>query len=99
MISVLIIIILLCSAFSDWAAAKDWEASERNKARRHREMMEALSQKKKTKGKTVRRRAIKEPGGRVLLEEVTFNDDDSDEDDSDEDDFDEDDFDDDLEDD
>ena len=42
---ILIAIILLCSAMSDFAAASDWEASERAAERRHEELMEVTRKK------------------------------------------------------
>ena len=42
---ILIAIILLCSAMSDFAAASDWEASERAAERRHEEPMEVTRKK------------------------------------------------------
>lgn len=73
----LISVILFCSALSDWAAAKDWESSERNAERRHEELMQkveeinnATKNKRKSEPFVRRRRAIKDPSGRVLIEEV-----------------------------
>ena len=42
---ILIAIILICSAMSDFEAASDWEASERAAERRHEELMEVTSKK------------------------------------------------------
>ena len=42
---ILIAIILLCSAMSDWADASDWETSERKADRRHRELMDVTRRK------------------------------------------------------
>lgn len=72
MILILIAVILILSAMSDWADAKDWEASEAAAERRHRELMRAARSQAKAVGlkRAVRRRAIKDASGRVLAEEV-----------------------------
>lgn len=72
MIVAIIVVILLCSAMSDYASALDWEASEHNAEIRHRELMRSQqSRKRRTKSnRTTRRRAIKDINGRVLCEEV-----------------------------
>lgn len=72
MILILIAVILILSAMSDWADAKDWEASEAAAERRHRELMRAARGQAKAVGlkRAVRRRAIKDASGRVLAEEV-----------------------------
>ena len=49
-------------------AGKDWERSERNKERRHKELMEA---QKKCKTVT-RRRVLRDEHGRFMAEEVTI---------------------------
>ncbi len=74
MIVLIIVVILLCSAMSDYAAAEDWESSERNAELRHEEMMEVLTYKKPRtvhkKNRTIRKRAIKDSYGNTLVEEV-----------------------------
>ncbi len=73
---ILIAIILICSAMSDFAAASDWEASEREAERRHEELME-VSRKKTTKRsnpKIMRRRFIKDRHGNILAEEIIVDD-------------------------
>ena len=50
------------------ASGKDWERSERNKERRHRELMEA-QKKRKT---ATRRRVLRDEHGRFMAEEVTI---------------------------
>ena len=54
---ILIAIILICSAMSDFAAT-DWEASERAAERRHEELMEVTRKKalKKRKSPKITRR-------------------------------------------
>lgn len=74
MIVAIIVVLLLLSAMSDWADAKDWEASERNAEIRHQEMLEAYEKKtrknRNTVNKATRTRAIKDASGRTLVEEV-----------------------------
>lgn len=70
MLVAIIVVILLCSAMSDHASAVDWEASEYNAEQRHRELMELQRHKKTRSTKATRRRAIKDPNGRVICEEV-----------------------------
>ncbi len=74
---ILIAIILLCSAMSDWAAASDWETSEREAERRHRELMEVTRKKtlSKSNPKITRRRFIKDKHGNILAEEIIVDDD------------------------
>ena len=48
------------------ASAEDWERSERNKERRHRELMEA-QKKRKT---VTRRRILRDEKGRFIAEEI-----------------------------
>lgn len=76
----LIVVILLCSAMSDWARAKDWESREYNEELRHEEIMHELKEmhkdlksKRKSEPFINRRRAIKDSNGRVLVEEVLVN--------------------------
>lgn len=52
------------------ASGKDWEASERNAERRHKELME-VKKKKTTKKKKTVRREVHAPDGRYAVEEVT----------------------------
>ena len=54
---ILIAIILICSAMSDFAAASDWEASERAAERRHEELME-VTKKKALKKRSSPRQAL-----------------------------------------
>lgn len=70
MIVAIIVVILICSAISDHASAVDWETSEYNAERRHRELMESQQSRKTKSTKATRRRAIKDPSGRVLCEEI-----------------------------
>ena len=50
------------------ASGKDWERSERNKERRHQELMEA-----QRKHKTItRRRVLRDEKGRFVAEEMTI---------------------------
>ena len=75
---ILIAIILICSAMSDFAAASDWEASERTAERRHEELMEATRKKalkKRNSPKITRRRFIKDKHGNILAEEIIVDDD------------------------
>lgn len=76
-------VILIVSAMSDWASAKDWEASERNAEIRHQELLEATRKYKAPKfDRITRRRYIKDRHGNILAEEVIvdYNDDYDDED-------------------
>lgn len=70
----LIIVILLCSALSDYASAEDWESSERNADLRHEEMMRTLTYNKPSRkhkeNRKIRKRAIKDSYGNTLIEEV-----------------------------
>jgi hypothetical protein len=71
----LIIVILLCSAMSDYASAEDWESSERNADLRHEEMMRTLTyyskpSRKHKENRKIRKRAIKDSYGNTLIEEV-----------------------------
>ena len=50
------------------SAGKDWERSERNKERRHKELMEA-QKKRKT---ATRRRVLRDEHGIFIAEEVTI---------------------------
>ena len=73
-----IAIILICSAMSDFAAASDWEASERAAERRHEELMEVTRKKalkKRNSPKITRRRFIKDKHGNILAEEIIVDDD------------------------
>lgn len=77
MIALIIVVILLCSAMSDWASGADWEASERNAELRHQEMLEAyerqtkvLKKKPASFNRITRKRAITDGSGRTLVEEV-----------------------------
>ena len=74
MIVLIIVVILLLSAMSDWAEAEDWEASERNAEIRHRELMEAYEKKSVTRSNTVRKvsrkRSVKDSSGYTISEEV-----------------------------
>ena len=49
------------------ASGKDWETSERNKERRHQELMEAQRRRKTV----TRRRVLRDERGRFIAEEVT----------------------------
>ena len=79
---ILIAIILFVSAMSDFAAANDWEASERNAELRHQELLEEQRRlAKKRKNQTVtRRRFIKDRHGNILAEEIIVDDGDYEED-------------------
>lgn len=74
MIVAIIVVILLCSAMSDWGAGKDWEASEENAERRHEELMNVYQNKvpsvKHKEERTIQRRAIRDSAGNTLVEEV-----------------------------
>lgn len=72
MIVAIIVVLLLLSAMSDWADAKDWEASERNAEIRHQELLKVYEKKAKKSGvtKASRTRAIKDRNGNTLVEEV-----------------------------
>lgn len=50
------------------ASGSDWEQSERNKERRHRELMEAQRKRKKV----TRRRVIRDENGRFIAEEISM---------------------------
>lgn len=72
---ILIAVILLCVSFLCDARATDWESSEFNAEQRHQELMELqrelnTSHKKQTASRVQQRRAIREPNGRILIEEV-----------------------------
>lgn len=74
---ILIAIILICSAMSDFAAASDYEASERAAERRHRELMEETrrkTQRQRSTPKITRRRIIKDKHGNILAEEIIVDD-------------------------
>lgn len=49
------------------ATGKDWETSERNKERRHRELMEAQKKRKKS----TRKRVLRDEHGRFMSEKIT----------------------------
>lgn len=49
------------------ASGSDWEQAERNKERRHRELMEA-QRKRKT---MTRRRVLRDEKGRLIAEEIS----------------------------
>ena len=74
MIALIIVVLLLLSAMSDWAEAEDWEASERNAEIRHRELMEAYEKKSVQRSNTVRKvsrkRSVKDTNGYTISEEV-----------------------------
>lgn len=74
MIITIIVVILICSAISDWTAGEDWEVSERNAERRHDELMNVCQNKnittKHKEDRTIQRRAIKDSNGNTLVEEV-----------------------------
>jgi len=74
MIVLIIVVILLLSAMSDWTEAEDWEASECNAEIRHRELMEAYEKKAVTRRNAVRKvsrkRSIKDSSGYTISEEV-----------------------------
>lgn len=74
MIVLIIVLILICSAMSDTASAKDWEASEYNAEMRHRELVDAVSAKNTRtvhkENREIARRAISDGNGRTLVEEV-----------------------------
>ena len=67
MILCLCIIIFIIGCCME-ASGKDWERSERNKERRHQELMEA-QKKRKT---ATRRRVLRDEHGRFIAEEVTI---------------------------
>ena len=70
---ILIAIILICSAMSDYAAASDWEASEYAAERRHEELMEVTRKnalKRRGPRKITRRRFINDKHGNILGEEI-----------------------------
>ena len=50
------------------SAGKDWERSERNKERRHQELMRAQKRRKTV----TRRRVLRDERGRFVAEEVTI---------------------------
>ena len=50
------------------ASGKDWERSERNKERRHQELMRAQKRRKTV----TRRRILRDEHGRFIAEEVTI---------------------------
>ena len=73
----LIGIILLISASSDWAAAKDWEESERRADERHEEYLERLGELTEYRPDPPRqmshkrhRRFIQDEEGKIIGEEV-----------------------------
>lgn len=63
---VMLCIILFVIGSALTASGKDWEQSERNKERRHKELMEA-QRKRKT---ITRRRVLRDERGRFIAEEV-----------------------------
>lgn len=66
-------IILFILSDIEMASAIDWENSERNAEIRHQELMKTINEKEKKqveKHKAVRKRAIKDSYGNVLVEEV-----------------------------
>lgn len=69
MIVIIIGVLLILSAMSDWASAEDFRISERNAEIRHRELMDRYAQAERT-GRTTRRRFIKDKYGNILAEEV-----------------------------
>lgn len=74
MLTVIIVVILICSIISDMGSASDWEASERNAEIRHQELLDAYEKQAKKNSKSgnrlTRRRAIKDSSGRLLVEEI-----------------------------
>ena len=74
MITLIIVVILLCSAMSDSASASDWETSERNAERRHNELMEAtksrdLQLSRHREDRKILRRVITDSYGNKIAEE------------------------------
>ena len=74
MITLIIVVILLCSAMSDSASASDWETSERNAERRHNELMEAtksrdLQLSRHREDRQILRRVITDSYGNKIAEE------------------------------
>lgn len=76
MIVLIIVVLLLLSAMSDWAEAEDWEASEHNAEIRHQEMLEAYNNSSNRKSNMVRKvsrkRSVKDTNGYTLSEEVVI---------------------------
>lgn len=75
MIVAIIVVILICSAMSDWGAGEDWEVSEYNAERRHNELMNVCKSRETPtvvhrEDRTIQRRAIKDSAGNTLVEEV-----------------------------
>lgn len=81
MLLLIIAVILICSAMSDYAAAADWERSEEEADRRHEERLREIRNTTQTKNsqtkippkktsKVQRRRVIKDADGHILYEEI-----------------------------
>ena len=68
MIVLIIVILLLLSACKDWTDAEDWERSERNAERRHKETVNALRSKGTTR---ITRTIARDEIGRIIAQEVT----------------------------
>lgn len=54
------------------ASGSDWEQAERNKERRHRELMEAQRKRKSKSKRVTRRRIIRDENGRFIAEEISM---------------------------
>lgn len=70
MLVVIIVVILLVSAMSDWQQAENLAVLDRNEEMRHQELISSYEAKSKQNRTVKRTRAVKEPSGRVLVEEV-----------------------------
>lgn len=70
MLVVIIVVILLVSAMSDWQQAENLSVLDRNEEMRHQELISSYEAKLKQNRTVKRTRAVKEPNGRVLVEEV-----------------------------
>ena len=70
MLVVIIVVILLVSAMSDWQQAENLSVLDRNEEMRHQELISSYEAKSKQNRTAKRTRAVKEPSGRILVEEV-----------------------------
>lgn len=70
MLVVIIVVILLVSAMSDWQQAENLSVLDRNEEMRHQELISSYEAKSKRNRTVKRTRTVREPNGRVLVEEV-----------------------------
>lgn len=70
MLVIIIVVILLVSAMSDWQQAENSAILDRNAEMRHQELISSYEAKSKQNRTVKRTRAVREPNGRILVEEV-----------------------------